>query len=56
MHSAMSDVMANTTVQKRLEELGVQFRRMSIAEFNAFVAAQVKEWEPAVRASGAKLN
>ncbi|MGH8680133.1 MAG: Bug family tripartite tricarboxylate transporter substrate binding protein [Burkholderiales bacterium] len=56
MHAAMSEVMANPTVLKRLEELGVQFRKMSVAEFNEFVAAQVKDWEPAVKASGAKLN
>jgi tripartite-type tricarboxylate transporter receptor subunit TctC len=56
MHAAMSEVMTNPTVLKRLEELGVQSRKMSVAEFNAFVAAQVKEWEPGVRASGAKLN
>jgi tripartite-type tricarboxylate transporter receptor subunit TctC len=56
MHAAMAEAMKNETVRKRLAELGVQSRPMSSAEFNAFVAAQVKEWEPAVRASGAKLN
>jgi tripartite-type tricarboxylate transporter receptor subunit TctC len=56
MHAAMVEVMKNDTVQKRLADLAVQSRPMSIAEFNDFVAAQVKEWEPAVKASGAKLN
>jgi tripartite-type tricarboxylate transporter receptor subunit TctC len=56
MHAAMVEVMKNETIQKRLAELGVQTRPMSTSEFNAFVAAQVKEWEPAVKASGAKLN
>jgi tripartite-type tricarboxylate transporter receptor subunit TctC len=56
MHAAMADVMKNPTVQKRLEELGVQSRPLTVAEFNAFVAKQVKEWEPGVKASGAKLN
>ena len=56
MHAAMSEVIANPIVVKRLEELGVQSRKMTIAEFNQFVAAQVKEWEPAVKASGARLN
>jgi tripartite-type tricarboxylate transporter receptor subunit TctC len=56
MHAALAEVMKNETVQKRLAELGVQSRPMSTPEFNAFVAAQVKEWEPAVKASGAKLN
>jgi tripartite-type tricarboxylate transporter receptor subunit TctC len=56
MHSAMSDTMSNAIVLKRLEELGVAHRKMSTDEFNQFVAAQVREWEPGVRASGAKLN
>jgi tripartite-type tricarboxylate transporter receptor subunit TctC len=56
MHAAMVEVLKSGTVQKRLAELGVQSRPMSNAEFTAFVAAQVKEWEPAVKASGAKLN
>jgi tripartite-type tricarboxylate transporter receptor subunit TctC len=56
MHAAMVEVMKNETIRKRLADLGVQSRPMSTAEFNAFVAAQTKEWEPAVKASGAKLN
>jgi tripartite-type tricarboxylate transporter receptor subunit TctC len=56
MYAAMSEAVANPTVVKRLEELGVQTRKMSNAEFNTFVVNQVKEWEPAVKASGAKLN
>jgi tripartite-type tricarboxylate transporter receptor subunit TctC len=56
MHAAMVEVMKNETIQKRLADLAVQSRPMSTAEFNAFVAAQVKEWEPGVKASGAKLN
>jgi tripartite-type tricarboxylate transporter receptor subunit TctC len=52
----MVQVIADPTIQKRLEELGMAYRKMSVAEFNAFVAAQVKDWEPAVKASGAKLN
>jgi tripartite-type tricarboxylate transporter receptor subunit TctC len=52
----MTDVMGNATVLERLEELGVAYRGMSTAEFNQFVAAQVREWEPSVKASGAKLN
>jgi len=56
MHAAMVEVMKNETIQKRLADLAVQSRPMSTAGFNAFVAAQVKEWEPGVKASGAKLN
>ena len=56
LHSAMLDVLANPTIVRRLEDLGVGGRKMSPAEFTAFVQKQVSEWAPAVKASGAKLN
>jgi tripartite-type tricarboxylate transporter receptor subunit TctC len=56
LHSAMAEVLADATVHKRLDDLAVAGKRMSIAEFTAFVQVQVGEWAPAVRASGAKLN
>jgi tripartite-type tricarboxylate transporter receptor subunit TctC len=43
-------------VIKRLDDLGVAGRRMSPAEFTAFVQNQVNEWTAPVKASGAKLN
>ncbi len=55
-HGVMQEVLADPTIIKRLEDLGVYGRKMSVAEFNAFVAKQVKEWAPLVKASGAKLN
>ena len=39
-----------------LEELGIAGRKMSPAEFTAFVQNQVNEWTGPVKASGAKLN
>ena len=56
LHGAMAEVLADATVMKRLEELGVAGRKMSPAEFSAFVQNQVNEWQGPVRASGAKLN
>ncbi len=56
MHAAMTEVMQNATVRQRLDELGVITRPMSGTEFTSFVASQVKDWAPAVKASGAKLN
>jgi tripartite-type tricarboxylate transporter receptor subunit TctC len=56
LHAAMQEVLADPTVIKRLEELGVAGRKMSPAEFSAFVQNQVSEWQGPVRASGAKLN
>ncbi len=56
LHAAMSEVLADPVVTKRLEDLGVAGRRMSPAEFTAFVQNQVNEWAGPVKASGAKLN
>lgn len=56
LHAAVLEVLADPTVLKRLEELGIAGRRMSPAEFTAFVQNQVNEWAGPVRASGAKLN
>jgi tripartite-type tricarboxylate transporter receptor subunit TctC len=56
LHAAMAEVLADATVLKRLDELGVAGRKMSPAEFTAFVQNQVAEWAAPVKASGAKLN
>jgi tripartite-type tricarboxylate transporter receptor subunit TctC len=56
LHAVMAEILADATVVKRLEDLGVYGRKMSVAEFNAFVAKQVADWAPLVKASGAKLN
>ena len=56
LHAAMSEALADPVVTKRLEDLGVAGRRMSPAEFTAFVQNQVNEWSEPVKASGAKLN
>jgi len=56
LNAGMADVLSDATVGKRLEDLAVAGRRMTSAEFTAFVQNQVTEWAPAVRASGAKLN
>jgi tripartite-type tricarboxylate transporter receptor subunit TctC len=56
LHAAMGEVLADPTVVKRLDDLGVAGRRMSAAEFTAFVQNQVNEWTAPVKASGAKLN
>ena len=56
LHTAMAEVMANPVVQKRMDDLAVAARKMTPPEFAKFVADQVTEWAPAVKASGAKLN
>jgi len=56
LHAAMSEVLADPVVIKRLDDLGVAGRKMSPAEFTAFVRNQVNDWAAPVKASGAKLN
>ena len=56
LQAAMLEVLADATVTKRLEDLGVTGRKMSPAEFTVFVRNQVNDWQGPVRASGAKLN
>ena len=56
LHAAMKKSLANPTLVQRLADLAVQGRDMTPAEFTAFVANQVKEWQQPVKDSGAKLN
>ena len=56
IHAAMAEIITRPDVVRKLDDLGISPRKMSPAEFTAFVANQVNAWAPAVKASGAKLN
>lgn len=56
VHRAATEVLANPDIGKRLQDMGVSMTKMSQPEFSDFVAKQVAEWAPAVKASGATLN
>ncbi len=56
LNKAVVEAVADPKVQARFVEMGIVSAAMSSAEFTAFVARQVKDFEPAVKASGAKLN
>ena len=56
VHLALSEVLTRPDVLKRLDDMGVTPEKMSQAAFSDFVAKQVGDWAPAVKASGAKLN
>jgi tripartite-type tricarboxylate transporter receptor subunit TctC len=56
LHAAVQDSLDDANFVKRLGELGLTVRKMSQPEFAAFVQNQIRGWEPAVKASGAKLN
>ena len=56
LHAAIQESLDDPNFVKRLNELGLAVRKMSQADFSAFVQNQIRGWEPTVRASGAKLN
>ena len=53
---ALNDTIAPADMIKRMEDMGIAVRKMTQAEFSAFVAKQVADWAPAVKASGATLS
>ena len=55
MNSAVAEVVAMPDIQRKLSEQGITTGTMTQADFAAFVAKQTKDWEPIVKASGAKL-
>lgn len=56
LYDAIQASLDDPAFVKRMGELGLTIRKMSQADFGKFVEEQVKTWEPAVKASGAKLN
>ena len=56
VNAAILEVVAEPAMVKRLDELGVTPGKMTPVQFGKFVDDQVKDWAPAVKASGAKLN
>ncbi len=51
---ALADIVADPAVVKRFEELGVTTSKMSGAEFSNFVARQINDWAPAIKAADVK--
>jgi tripartite-type tricarboxylate transporter receptor subunit TctC len=56
MHKHVTTALQEAKVIKTLEDGGIALRSMSVKEFQDFVAQQVAEWSPLVKASGAKLG
>jgi tripartite-type tricarboxylate transporter receptor subunit TctC len=56
LNAAVGEVLSEPAIVQRLEEWGFLVSKMSPAAFTAFVQKQVTEFQPAVKASGAKLN
>jgi tripartite-type tricarboxylate transporter receptor subunit TctC len=56
LHAAIQESLDDANFVKRLNDLGFAIQKRSTADFQKFVQEQVTGWEPAVKASGAKLN
>lgn len=54
LSAALASVMADPAIVKRFEELGITAIKMSTPEFTAFVARQVADWQPAIKAADLK--
>jgi tripartite-type tricarboxylate transporter receptor subunit TctC len=52
--AAVAEIVARPEIVKKFEELGITPVKMSSAEFGAFVARQVADWTPAIKAADLK--
>ena len=50
----LADLVADPAVVKKFEELGITPVKMTSSEFGAFVAKQVNDWGPSVKAADRK--
>ena len=51
---ALTEIVADPAIVKRFEELGITTVKMGGAEFSQFVAKQVADWGPAIKAADLK--
>lgn len=51
---ALADIVADPAIVKRFEELGITPVKMTAAEFGGFVAKQINDWAPAIKAADVK--
>ena len=51
---ALADIVADPAIVKRFEELGITTVKMSPGDFAGFVAKQVADWGPAIKAADVK--
>jgi tripartite-type tricarboxylate transporter receptor subunit TctC len=56
LNEATQKALTQPIVKSRLEQNGVQVQSMKSEEFQDFINAEVRKWEPIVRASGAHIN
>jgi len=51
---ALADIVADPAIVKRFEELGITTVKMNSAQFGEFVAKQINDWAPAIKAADIK--
>jgi len=51
---ALADIVADPAIVKRFEELGITTVKMNSAQFGEFVAKQINDWAPAIKAADFK--
>lgn len=54
LSKALADIVADPAIVKRFEELGITTVKMTAAEFGSFVARQINDWTPAIKAADVK--
>jgi len=54
LSKALADIVADPAIVKKFEELGITTVKMGGAEFTQFVAKQVADWGPAIKAADIK--
>jgi tripartite-type tricarboxylate transporter receptor subunit TctC len=54
LSAALAAIVADPAIVKRFEELGITPAKMGSAEFSGFVAKQVADWQPAIKAADLK--
>ena len=51
---AISAILNDPAIVKRFEELGITVVKMGGADFTSFIARQVADWQPAIKAADIK--
>jgi tripartite-type tricarboxylate transporter receptor subunit TctC len=51
---AVSDILADPAIVRKFADLGIHIETANSAEFTAFVAKQVRDWQPAIAAADVK--
>jgi tripartite-type tricarboxylate transporter receptor subunit TctC len=54
LSAALAAIVADPVIVKRFEELGITTVKVTGGEFSAFVAKQVADWQPAIKAADLK--